>query len=154
MPFRRDGPIFPSPLTSLLSWVMAFWMFYAFLRGFGISTSFLNVVFGSTVAIIANAFPISGLGNWGILEAGWAAGFLLVGLSKVEAIATGFGVHIIIFITSAIMSLLAGPYPAEQRNSKALPQLAEGKSHVERRAPIPPMTPKGLNYNLLGHVSL
>ena len=91
-------------LASLGSWVCSYWMFYAFLRGFGISTPIMKTVFGSTIAIIANVLPISGLGNWGILEAGWAAGFMLVGLSKVEAISTGFGVHILLFVTSAIMS--------------------------------------------------
>jgi uncharacterized protein (TIRG00374 family) len=96
----------PVTLASLASWAFSYWMFYAFLRGFGISTSFMKVVFGSTVAIIANALPISGLGNWGVLEAGWAAGFILVGLSKVEAITTGFGVHIFLFLTAAVVGLL------------------------------------------------
>ena len=94
----------PVTLASLASWILSYWMFYAFLKGFGISTSAMKVVFGSTIAIAANVLPISGLGNWGILEAGWAAGFMLVGLSKVEAIATGFGVHILLFLTSALMS--------------------------------------------------
>ena len=94
----------PVTLASLASWILSYWMFYAFLKGFGISTSGMKVVFGSTIAIVANVLPISGLGNWGILEAGWAAGFMLVGLSKVEAIATGFGVHILLFLTSALMS--------------------------------------------------
>ncbi|OGP92674.1 MAG: hypothetical protein A2156_04805 [Deltaproteobacteria bacterium RBG_16_48_10] len=96
----------PVTLASLASWVFSYLMFYAFLRGFGISTSFMNVVFGSTIAIIANILPISGLGNWGVLEAGWAAGFILVGLSKVDAIATGFGVHIILFLTATMASFL------------------------------------------------
>ncbi len=96
----------PVTVTSLVSWIMVFGVFYAFLRGFGIEISFLKVVFGSTVAVIANAFPISGIGNWGTLEAGWAAGFLIVGLSKEKAIATGFGVHILVFIVCAIMSLI------------------------------------------------
>jgi len=93
-------------LTSLISWIMVFWMFYAFLRGFGIEISYLKMVFGSTVAVIANALPISGLGNWGLLEAGWAAGFMIVGLSKGEAIATGFGVHIMIFAVSALIGFI------------------------------------------------
>jgi uncharacterized membrane protein YbhN (UPF0104 family) len=63
-------------------------------------------VFGSTIAVIANALPISGLGNWGTLEAGWAAGFLIVGLSKEEAIATGLGVHILIFLICAITAFI------------------------------------------------
>jgi len=93
-------------LVSLGLWVMIFYVFYAFLRGFGVEVSFLKVVFGSTIAVIANALPISGLGNWGTLEAGWAAGFLIVGLSKEEAIATGFGVHILIFIVCAVTALI------------------------------------------------
>lgn len=93
-------------LASLGSWTMIFFVFYAFMRGFGIEISFLKVVFGSTIAVIANALPISGLGNWGTLEAGWAAGFLIVGLSKEEAITTGFGVHIMIFLVCAITALI------------------------------------------------
>lgn len=93
-------------LVSLGSWMMIFYTFYAFLRGCGIEIPPFQVVFGSTVAVIANALPISGLGNWGTLEAGWAAGFLIVGLSKEEAITTGFGVHILIFLLCGIMAFL------------------------------------------------
>jgi len=97
---------FSVSLASLGSWVTIFFVFYAFMRGFGIEVSLLKVVFGSTIAVIANALPISGLGNWGTLEAGWAAGFLIVGLSKEDAIATGFGVHILIFLVCAVTSLI------------------------------------------------
>jgi len=95
----------PVTLASFTSWAFSYWMFYAFLRGFGISTSVMKVLFGSTIAIIGNILPISGLGNWGVLEAGWGAGFILVGLSKVEAIATGFGVHIFLFVTATLVGL-------------------------------------------------
>ncbi len=91
-------------LTSLLSWGMIFLTFHAFLRGFGIEVPFTKMVLGSTVAVIGNALPISGIGNWGTLEAGWTVGFLMVGLSKEKAIATGFGLHILIFIACAMMS--------------------------------------------------
>jgi hypothetical protein len=100
---RAKGTYLSVTLASLISWVMAFWMFYAFLRGFGIDISFMKVVFGSTIALITSALPVGGLGNWGTLEVGWAAGFLLVGLSKGKAIATGLGIHILIFITSALL---------------------------------------------------
>jgi len=94
-------------LTSLLSWSMIFLTFQAFLLGFGVEISFLKVLFGSTVAVIANALPIGGIGNWGTLEVGWAAGFLMTGLSKEQAIATGLGVHILIFIICALLGLLS-----------------------------------------------
>jgi uncharacterized membrane protein YbhN (UPF0104 family) len=100
---KARGTYLSVTLATLISWVMAFWMFYAFLRGFGIDISFMRVVFGSTIALITSALPVGGLGNWGTLEVGWAAGFLLVGLSKGKAIATGLGIHILIFITSALL---------------------------------------------------
>jgi uncharacterized protein (TIRG00374 family) len=98
---------FSVSLVSLASWMMIYYTFYAFLRGFGVEVSFLKVVFGSTIAVIANALPISGIGNWGTLEAGWAAGFLIVGLSKEEAIATGLGIHILIFLVCAFAALIS-----------------------------------------------
>lgn len=94
-------------LVSLGSWVAIFFVFYALMRGFGIEVPFEKLVFGSTVAIIANALPISGLGNWGTLEAGWAAGFLIVGLSKEDAISSGFGVHIVIFLVCSLTALFS-----------------------------------------------
>ncbi len=92
-------------LVSLGSWVAIFFVFYALMRGFGLEVSLVKLVFGSTIAIIANALPISGLGNWGTLEAGWAAGFLIVGLSKEEAISSGFGVHMVIFLVCGLTAL-------------------------------------------------
>ncbi len=102
---RARKTYFSVSLVSLGSWVAIFFVFYAFMRGFGIEVSFLRLLIGSTVAIIANALPISGLGNWGTLEAGWAAGFLIAGLSKEEAISSGFGVHIMIFLICALTAL-------------------------------------------------
>lgn len=95
---------FPVSLASLASWFMIFCTFFTYMKGFGIEIPFTKMIFGSTIGVIANALPISGIGNWGTLEAGWAAGFLIVGLSKEKAIATGFGVHIIIFIVCAMIS--------------------------------------------------
>ena len=107
---------FPVSLTSLASWVMIFCTFYAYMKGFGVDIPFTKMIFGSTVGVVANALPISGIGNWGTLEAGWAAGFLMVGLSKEKAIATGFGVHIIIFIVCAIISFFCWITYKKQKN--------------------------------------
>jgi uncharacterized protein (TIRG00374 family) len=106
----------PVSSTSLASWAMIFCTFYAYMRGFGVDIPFTKMIFGSTVGVVANALPISGIGNWGTLEAGWAAGFLMVGLSKEKAIATGFGVHIIVFIVAAIISFFCWVTDKKQKN--------------------------------------
>jgi uncharacterized protein (TIRG00374 family) len=95
---------FPVSLTSVASWVMIFCTFYAYVKSFGIDIPLTKMLFGSTIGVLANALPVSGIGNWGTLEAGWAAGFLMVGLSKEKAIGIGFGIHIIVFIVCAIIS--------------------------------------------------
>ena len=107
---------FPVSLTSLASWVMIFCVFYAYMKSFGMDIPLAKMLFGSTIGVIANALPISGIGNWGTLEAGWAAGFLMVGLSKEKAIATGFGVHIIIFIVCAVISFFCWVTYKKQKN--------------------------------------
>jgi len=107
---------FPVSLASLASWFMIFWTFYAYMKGFGIEIPLTKMLFGSTIGVIANALPISGIGNWGTLEAGWAAGFLIVGLSKEKAIATGFGVHILVFIICAIISFFCWVTLKKQKN--------------------------------------
>jgi uncharacterized protein (TIRG00374 family) len=107
---------FPVSVTSLASWVMIFLTLYAYMKSFGTDIPLTKMLFGSTIGVIANALPISGIGNWGTLEAGWAAGFLMVGLSKEKAIATGFGVHIIIFILCAIISFFCWITLRKQKN--------------------------------------
>ena len=113
---RARKTYLPVSLTSLVSWTMIFLTFYAYMKGFGIEVPLTKMLLGSTIGVIANALPISGIGNWGTLEAGWAAGFLMVGLSKEKAITTGFGVHIIIFIVCTLISLFCWLTLKKQKN--------------------------------------
>ncbi len=100
---RARKTYLPVSITSLLSWLSVFWMFYAFMKGFGIDISFLKVVFGATVALLISVLPISAFGNWGILEAGWTIGFFMVGLPKEKAIVTGLWVHLAVFMVCSIL---------------------------------------------------
>ena len=106
----------PVALTSLASWAMIFFVFYAYMKGFGIDVASTKLILGSTIAVIGNALPVSGIGNWGTLEAGWAAGFLMVGLSKEKAIATGFGIHILIFVVCTLISFFCWVTLKKQKN--------------------------------------
>ena len=73
---------------TVIQWVALFATFWATLAAMGIDLGPAEVVAGSTAAIIAAAVPIGGIGSFGTLEAGWAAGFVLVGVPRGPAVAS------------------------------------------------------------------
>jgi uncharacterized membrane protein YbhN (UPF0104 family) len=66
----------------------------------GIAIPFLNTVVGSTFAVLSKAIPFISVGGLGAHEAGWTAGFMLVGLHKTLAISSGFAVNILTLCVS------------------------------------------------------
>jgi glycosyltransferase 2 family protein len=91
---------------SLVQWLLTFGAFHALMLAFGIPVTLSQTVLGSTAAVVTSFLPIGGIGSFGTLEAGWALGFVLVGLDKEVAISSGFGVSISTFIFNAILGLL------------------------------------------------
>ncbi|HOT45977.1 MAG TPA: lysylphosphatidylglycerol synthase transmembrane domain-containing protein [Spirochaetota bacterium] len=91
--------------SSLLVWMALYLFSYLTLRAFGIDIGLLLSIAGSTGGVLANVLPINSFGSFGTLEAGWTAGFVLVGVSAQDAITTGFGYHIINFFVSAVLAL-------------------------------------------------
>ncbi len=92
-------------MSSLLVWTALYLFSYLTLRAFGVDIGLLLSIAGSTGGVLANVLPINSFGSFGTLEAGWTAGFVLVGVSVQDAITTGFGYHIINFSVSAILAL-------------------------------------------------
>jgi uncharacterized membrane protein YbhN (UPF0104 family) len=92
-------------LSSLLVWIGVFGTFFCFLRGLGFVATAWFAIVGSTFAVLTSVLPLSGIGSFGTLEAGWTAGFLLIGFTKEEAIASGFAVHLLVFATVVLLGL-------------------------------------------------
>jgi uncharacterized membrane protein YbhN (UPF0104 family) len=92
-------------VTSLISWLFNFGIMYAFVRSLGIDISYPTLIVGATFANLTNILPISGIGNFGTLEAGWTAGFMLLGFDYQTAIATGFATHILAFLCALMVGL-------------------------------------------------
>lgn len=92
-------------LLSLLVWIGVFGTFFCFLRGLGFVATAWFAIVGSTFAVLTSVLPLSGIGSFGTLEAGWTAGFLLIGFTKEEAIASGFAVHLLVFATVVLLGL-------------------------------------------------
>jgi uncharacterized protein (TIRG00374 family) len=93
-------------LWSLLVWFGTFTWFYAFLRGTGIQVAVTSLIVGSTFAVLSKAIPFISIGGLGAHEVGWTAGFILVGLDKTTAIASGFAVNILTILSSVVLGTL------------------------------------------------
>jgi uncharacterized protein (TIRG00374 family) len=94
-----------SAVFSVLIWLCTFAVFYCFLRALGFGIGYWGVIVGSTFAVLTNVLPLSGIGSFGTLEAGWTAGFLLIGFDKEQAIASGFAVHLLALVIIIILGL-------------------------------------------------
>ncbi|MCU0846911.1 MAG: flippase-like domain-containing protein [Spirochaetes bacterium] len=93
--------------SSILTWMALYSMFHVAILSLGIEMDFLGSVLGSTGGVLTNVLPINSFGSFGTLEAGWAGGFLLVGMSRQDAIISGFGYHALSFIASGIVALIS-----------------------------------------------
>jgi uncharacterized membrane protein YbhN (UPF0104 family) len=92
-------------LLSLGLWLLTFGAFFVIMRAFSMPVSLAQTVLGSTAAVVTGFLPIGGIGSFGTLEAGWALGFVLVGLDRTMAIVSAFGVSITTFVYVIILGL-------------------------------------------------
>ena len=88
----------PTFAVTLVMWATTFLTFYVFLREFGISLSPAAALCGATAAVAASSLPINGIAGFGAVEAGWAAGFVAMGLSKQAAISSGVAMNLTTFV--------------------------------------------------------
>lgn len=91
-------------LTALtaFAWLSTFGMFYVFMKEIAPSLSFMEVVLASVFSMVASLIPINTFGSIGTMEAGWALGFVFVGVPAEIAIASGFAIHFIVMILASL----------------------------------------------------
>lgn len=98
---RSRNVLFSAFLTSCLTWLCIFATCYLVLLSFEVvdptEFTFGISIVGTTALNVTSVLPINGLGNLGTFEAGWAAGYMLLGMEKETAFSTGFGLHIAIY---------------------------------------------------------
>ena len=93
-------------LSSILVWLCLYAFSYTTVLAFGVEIDPLAAVVGSTGAVLTNVLPINSFGSFGTMEAGWAGGFVFVGMSMQDAVTTGFGYHLINFFAALIIALV------------------------------------------------
>ena len=92
-------------LVSCGIWLSLYLLMFLLVIGMGISAGFLAVLFASTFAIVSTVLPIQGIGGFGTVEGAWTIGFMLIGLTKVDAISSGFIYHITLILYFLIFGI-------------------------------------------------
>jgi uncharacterized membrane protein YbhN (UPF0104 family) len=79
---------FSALVWTILLWLTTFGACWATMVAMAVPVEPASVVVGSTAAVLASVVPIGGIGSFGTLEGGWAAGFVLVGVAPAAAVAS------------------------------------------------------------------
>ena len=112
---NRKGKLASAFLVSILVWVTKLTMFCFLLEALGVTgVPGWKVFLASGVTNIIMALPINGLLSIGTVEAGWTAGFAMVGIeglaiSNMNIIELGFSVHILWTFMAVLMMIMAIP---------------------------------------------
>jgi glycosyltransferase 2 family protein len=92
---------------SIILWLSIYLNFYTYTLMFHFEFSIFQVIIATAlVNIMVNLLPINGFGRIGTFELGWAAGYVLIGLNREEAVPFGLFVNVttllLCFFSSAV----------------------------------------------------
>lgn len=100
---------------TLMLWFTTFTSFWTAMGAIGVPVGPAAAVVGSTAAIVASVLPIGGIGSFGTLEGGWAAGFVLVGVAPPQAVASALVLSGATFAATMVMAGLGWLHLAGRR---------------------------------------
>lgn len=105
------------PASSVAVTVINYALFYCTMVFMGIDIGFFKNMLASLGELVTTFLPNT-LGSFGTMEAGWAAGYMLCGVSKADAIATGFIMHGIILLSGLAISAGGLVYLLRERRKR------------------------------------
>lgn len=73
----------------------------------GLGVGVWAIIAGVLISVMFSALPIHGIGSLGTTELIWAAAFMALGASKEAAISSGFAVHLLVLLFTAILGVYA-----------------------------------------------
>jgi len=93
-------------VTSVILWCFQYLILYILANAMGISLAFWCMILALTFAFFTTVLPIQTIGGFGIIEGGWALGFMIMGVSKEMAICSGFSFHIVLLLFTLVLGTL------------------------------------------------
>ena len=92
--------------TCIGAWGLSYITYWFILRGFSVALPLSTVILGASLANLTSSLPITVVGSFGALEAGWLAGFVFVGLDQSLAAATGVAFSVVTLVYAALYGAL------------------------------------------------
>ena len=93
-------------VTSIIIWCFQYSTLYILANAMSISLTIWCMVFAITFVFFTTVLPIQSIGGFGIIEGGWALGFMVMGISKGVAISSGFSIHIVLLIFALVLGTI------------------------------------------------
>jgi len=90
-------------VTSIMIWCFQYSTLYILANAMSISLTVWCMIFAITFVFFTTILPIQSIGGFGVIEGGWALGFMIMGISKEMAISSGFGFHIVLLIFALVL---------------------------------------------------
>jgi uncharacterized membrane protein YbhN (UPF0104 family) len=104
---ESKGVILPIVILSVVIWVVCCLSMCALALSMNLGMSIWAIIIGALITVMFSALPIHGIGSLGTTELAWAAAFIALGAPKEAAISSGFAVHIIVLLFTAILGVYA-----------------------------------------------
>jgi hypothetical protein len=97
-------------LLSLAAWGSVWWLTVELVRAISLSWPASHVLLAMLGATAAAALPLNSVGNFGTLEAGWAATLASLGVDPRQALAAGFATHVWSMVFTTVIAVAAWIY--------------------------------------------
>ncbi|MDX8391374.1 MAG: lysylphosphatidylglycerol synthase transmembrane domain-containing protein [Mariprofundaceae bacterium] len=91
-------------ILTVLNWLILIGICWLVLRSLGVQVGYAETIIGSSVASMAQFIPLGSVGNIGPMEAGWTAGFAMVGVESKVALNSGVVLHLVMIFCSLVLA--------------------------------------------------
>ena len=103
---------------SVANWLLTYLFFYAIILAFHLEYSFIQVIFASTISNFTFILPFSTFGSFGTFEAGWAIGFMLLGMTLEMAVPIGLFTNVFGLLINGVLASLGYFYLSSTLQAK------------------------------------
>lgn len=117
---KNNGKMIELCMVSFSIWFTLYFLNYILIKSLDIDIGFFEVLLASTFVVFMSVLPVQGLGGFGTYEAGWAIGFIGIGMSKELAINSGIIIHIIGILYYVLLGLYGYQYLCKNNKTESV----------------------------------